>query len=473
MVGEISQVLKARVVDTNKAVQTLALDIVCRIATGMGKPFEKHSRLFVAPITTVLADQKAPIRAAALQALTAIATACGGVESMVAGITTGLETQNPVQKGTLLNWIVDWFKEHEPASSLDIANWASPTVASLDDRNGDVRKAAQALLPFLVQCVGFDFVMQQTNSLKPASRTTAVPLIQAARPAGHESAAPATKTASKAAAPAAKKSATPPPEPASAATVAPPQTTTKTGAKISGVRRKLPTTTASRPESRTDTLPETKPALGLKRPNVSAASQSQSIAAPGVPFISTNSDAKRLRLAKDSTRWVNEGGPVRKDLVELLQTQMEPHATKEIIARLFSHDHNAVNDFIAGQSMIVDFYSNACGVENTEAVGLANFDLALKYVSVRVHESQSNLVSKCLDVVDAVLDFLRSVNYQMSDGEALCFIPTLVHKVSIDHVLVYVSHILTVCNVSARRCARTCSCARTAHLPDTSQSLSV
>ncbi|KAJ3792292.1 armadillo-type protein [Lentinula aff. detonsa] len=45
--GEIGQVLKARVVDTNKAVQTLALDIVARIATGMGKPFEKQTRFFV------------------------------------------------------------------------------------------------------------------------------------------------------------------------------------------------------------------------------------------------------------------------------------------------------------------------------------------------------------------------------------------------------------------------------------------
>ncbi|KAF9451059.1 microtubule associated protein [Macrolepiota fuliginosa MF-IS2] len=424
--GEIGQVLKARVVDTNKAVQTLALDIVCRIATGMGKPFEKHSRLFVSPITTVLADQKAPIRAAALQALTAIAVACGGVESMVAGITTGLEAQNPLQKGTLLNWLVDWFKEHEPSSPLDIANWASPVVASLDDRNGDVRKGAHALLPTLIQCAGFDFVMQQTNSLKPASRASALPLIQAARPTGHEPTAQplpsAAKTAPKPATSAAKKPITPPPEPNAAA----PQTAVKVGTKIGGVRRKLPTTATSRPESRTDSLPETKPALGLKRPTMPAAPQAS--AAPGVPFVSMNADAKRLRLAKDGTRWINEGGPARKDLIELLQVQMEPHASKELVARLFSHDHNAVNDFIAGQSMIVDFYSNASGVENTEAVGLANFDLPLKYISIRVHESQSNLVSKCLDVVDAVLDFLRNINYQMSDGEALCFVPTLVHK---------------------------------------------
>lgn len=431
--GEIGQVLKARVVDTNKAVQALALDIVCRIATGMGKPFEKHSRLFVTPVVTVLADQKAPVRATALQTMTAIATACG-VESMVSGITTGLDTQNPLQKGTLLSWMVDWFKEHEPSPSLDLTTWAAPTVASLDDRNGDVRKNAQALLPVLVQCVGFDLVVQQTNALKPAARATALPLIQAARPTSQAPvilppSIPA-KVSSKAVSSAASESATLPSEPTDIPAAVPPPAASKVGSKIGGVRRKLPTTATSRPESRAESIPESVSVPGLKRPlPASAASQPQPSAVPGVPFISMNADAKRLRLTKDGTRWLNEGGPPRKDLAELLQTQMEPHASKELVSRLFSHDHNAVNDFISGQSMIVDFYASAMGNDNTEAVALANFDLPLKYVSLRVHESQSNLVSKCLDVVDAILDFLRNINYQMVDGEALCFVPTLVYKV--------------------------------------------
>jgi len=424
--------LKARVVDTNKAVQSLALDIVSRIAMGMGKPFEKHVRLFVAPIATVLADQKVPIRTAALQTLTAIATA-SGLESMAVGITTGLETQNPLQRGTLMNWIVDWFKENEPSNSLDIASWVPLTLSNLDDRSGDVRKAAQALLPALVKCTGFDHVVQQTNLLKPASRASAILLIQTIRPVDSASPVPLVppvcKPTTKPSVSAAKKPTTPPPETTSvsASSVAGP----KLVSKIGGVRRKLPTIGTSRPESRNDIIPESKPTVGLRRPGIVSEALQAPCLSSSLPFVSMSSNAKQLRCTKDATRWVNEGGPLRKDLLDLLQVQMEPHASKDLVTRLFSHDHNAINDFIAGQSMIIDFYSNACGVEETEAVGLANFDLPLKYVSVRVHESQSNLVSKCLDVVDAILDFLRNVNYQMSDGEALCFIPTLVHKVSI------------------------------------------
>jgi cytoskeleton-associated protein 5 len=421
------------VTDTNKAVQTLALDIVCRISTGMGKPFEKHARLFVLPISTVLADQKAPIRAFALQALTAIATACDGLESMIPGFTTAMEATNPLQKGTLLHWLVDWFKEHEPPSTLDLNAWASPIVSCLDDRNSDVRKGAQSLLPTLIACAGFDFVLHQTNSLKPASRNSAVPLIQAARPVVAAPAQPSATTKATKPSPVAlpASSVSPPPDSPTSSSALP----TKANPKIIGVRRKLPLGN-SRPESRSETPIEasssraiSKSVIGGLKRQAGAGAETTQIPS-SLPFHSTNADTKKSRTGKDANRWINEGGPTRKDLADLLQTQMEPHATKDLVARLFSHDHNAVNDHIQGLSTMGEFFSGAeSSGEGVEAVCLANFDLPLKYASIKAHEPQPNLISKCLDVVEAVLGFLRSVNYQLTDGEALCFIPTMVYKV--------------------------------------------
>ncbi|KAJ8463558.1 hypothetical protein ONZ51_g10183 [Trametes cubensis] len=450
--GEIGQVLKARVTDANKAVQSLALDIVARIATGMGKPFEKHTRFFVVPVASVLADQKAPIRAAALQTLTAIVNACEGFEPLVPGIATALESPNPLQRASLLNWIADYFKEHELPAGLDLSSWAGHVVSCLDDRNGDVRKGAQALLPTLIASVGFDHVMHQTNSLKPASKSTAVPLIQAARgsapavaksapaPAAAKAAAPATK-----AAPAVAKapSVSPAPSAPSPPPAAEPATKMAPPSKLTGVRRKLPQGTVSRPESRAETPVEattsrlpSKLGTGLKRPGAAIGGPSKppahlptDISSPMI-FTSPNPDTKRLRLAKDGNRWVIESGPSRKDLAELLQHQMEPHASKELLALLFSHDHNAVNDHVSGLNMIQDFYTSAhTGDDQQQAVCIANSDLALKFVSLKAHEPQSNLVQKCMDVVDAVLAFLQSVDYQLSDQEAMCFIPTIVHKI--------------------------------------------
>ncbi|KAG6850238.1 hypothetical protein H0H93_016085 [Arthromyces matolae] len=424
-VGEIGQVLKARLVDQNKAVQTLALDIVSRIAVGMGKPFEKHARLFVAPVCTVLADQKAPIRAAALQVLTSIATACDGIDPLVPGIATGMETTNPMQKGSLMNWLAEWFKGHTVSSSTDLKNWVSPIVTSLDDRNSEVRKGAQALLLPLIGSVGFDTVLHQTNSLKPASRASAVPLIQAARPEALPDSVSSTapKHPGATVASSVVQSVSPPPE-----SPPPPVATTIAKPKL-GVRRLLPQGT-TRPESRsespieTSAPPRAKAFLGGTKRPIAPASP-----APSLVFYSANLDAKKLRCGKDSQKWVNETGPTRKDLADLLQSQMEPHASKELVLRLFSYDHNAVNDHINGLTLMCDFYLNAQNAdESIETVCLANLDLPLKYVSLKIHEPQPNLVSKCLDVVDAVLTFLKSVNYQLTDGEAVCFIPTIVYK---------------------------------------------
>ena len=442
--------------DSNKPVQSLALDIVARIATGMGKPFDKQCRFFVLPVCTVLADQKAPTRASAVQTLTAIANACENLEPMVPGIATALESANPMQKSSLLGWLVDWFKEHPPASSLDLSSWASSVVVCLDDRNGDVRKGAQALLPTLVAGAGYDYVMQQTNSLKPASKATAVPLIQAARgaaptPAPVPTKAPAAKPAAKSApakGPPAPKAQSPTPGEVSSPTatmtakVAPPS-------KLGDVRRKLPLGSKPASESRPETPVESaagssrltsRLATGLKRPGVMSASAKSPPPTPAssAPLIGANPDAKKARVAKDAQKWINESGPTRKDLAELLQHQMEPHASRELLAALFSRDHNAVNDHVQGLNMMYEFFSAAESgedrfgpIDEVRAVCIANSDLALKYVSMKAHEPQSNLVQKCLDVVEAVIAFFQSIDYQISDAEALCFIPTIVHKVRI------------------------------------------
>lgn len=396
----------------------------------MGKPFDRHARLFVLPVSTVLADQKAPIRAAGLSTLTAIATACEGVECMVAGFTTALETQNPLQKGTLLQWMTGWFNEHEAPSGLDLNPWASLIVSSLDDRNSDVRKGAQALLPTIISCAGFDYVMQQTNALKPASRTSAIPIIQAARPIA---AAPAGKPSK----PVINTAITPSISPSPESPTAPPAGTQKLGAKSAGVRRKLPQGT-SRPESRSETPIDTgarvggkAPTGGSKKPGGGASSTPPTPSVSSFfPFSGTNVEAKKARTGKDAHRWINEGGATRKDLADLLQSQMEPCTSKELVSRLFSRDHNAVNDHVTGLTTMQEFFSSPYGEDGVaDTVRLASFDLPLKYISIKAHEPQPNLISKCLDVVEAVLGFLRSANHQFTDQEAICFVPTIIYKV--------------------------------------------
>ncbi|QRV72838.1 CLASP amino-terminal protein [Ceratobasidium sp. AG-Ba] len=454
--GELGQVLKARVGDTNKVVQALALDIISRIANAMNKPFEKHAKLLTLPVATVLSDQKANVRALAVATLSAMATACEGLEPMSTQLGTAMEAANPVQRGALLGWLAEWFKAHEPSPGLDLASWAGPIVSCLEDRNADVRKGAQAVLPIVISSAGFDYVMSQTNSLKPASRSTVVPLIQAARgsapsapaPAAASTRAPPAKAGSKAApkvVPAAVK-VTPSVDspPASPAQAAAPKSALAGRVPGATGRRMLPLNAArsdsraeeERPGSSASIRAPTK--LGaLKRPTAAASAKAPLSPSPAaVPFISANVDVKNSRLAKDGSRWIIESGPTRKDLVEVLQHQMEPHASKELLACLFSHDHNAVNDFITGLGMMADAFADAISgderlglpIDNLKAILLANQDLALKYASLRVHEPQPNLIMRCVDVVDQATAFMSTEKYMMSDAEALTFVPTYIHK---------------------------------------------
>lgn len=361
-----------------------------------------------------------------------MAEACDGLESMVSGFTTALETQNPLQKSTLMQWLLDWFKEHPIPSGIDLKGWAPHVVSSLDDRSGDVRKAALALIPVLIQALGYDFVLNQANSLKPASRASVTPLIQAARPTASEQSMAPLKSTAVASAKAAAHPPDSPVSPISDAIVPSPVEPKAPAGKLSGVRRKIPLGT-SRPDSRAENVDTTKSTVVTKKPSSAGKpSTSAVVTNPTLPFTNTNPESKKSRLARDANRWINEGGPTRKDLADLLQGQMEPCANKDLIARLFSYDHNAVNDHINGLTTLADFYS---GIENSdetsEKLGLANLDLPLKYASIKIHEPQPNLVSKCLDVIEAILGFLRHVNYQLADNEAACFVPTIIHKVSL------------------------------------------
>ncbi|KAJ1308957.1 hypothetical protein OPQ81_004640 [Rhizoctonia solani] len=453
--GEIGQVLKARVADTNKVVQALALDIITRISNGMNKPFEKHTKLLTLPVATVLSDQKANVRALGISTLNAMATACEGLDSMCVPLGAALEAGNPVQRGALLGWLSDWFKSHEPSASLDLTSWASPIVSCLEDRNADVRKGAQAVLPIVISRAGYDHVLNQTNSLKPASRSTVVPLIQAARgsaPAAAAAAPPAAarssaKPAVKVAPAAAKVAAaveSPPVSPASPAQSTAPKSAISGRAATGTGRRVMPlNAAAARPDSRDlEDRPGSSASIRaplkagtLKRPAVPAKAATP-VSSGSAPFITANMDAKNARLAKDGSKWVIESGPTRKDLVEMLQHQMEPHVSKELQGYLFSHDHNAVNDYITGLGILADAFADGVSgderlglaIDDLKAMLLANQDLALKYASLRVHEPQPNLIIRCVDVVDQILAFMSAEKYMMLDNEALVFVPTYIHK---------------------------------------------
>ncbi|KZS89887.1 microtubule associated protein [Sistotremastrum niveocremeum HHB9708] len=441
--GDIVQVLKARITDTNKACQLLALDIVARIASGMNKPFERYTKFFTLPVASVLADQKANIRAAGIQTLSAMANACEGLDSMIHGLAQALEGQNPLQRSSVLSWLGEYFKTKPPTSSLDLSPFSGPIVMCLDDRSADVRKAAQGVLPIVVAHVGYEKVLHETNSLKPASRNTIVPMIQNARPADASAAPVSGPLASAAPKQGSALSAKPKanaPQSSKPVSPTPPSDDKPAGpsSRMTGLRSKrLGPSSESSGAIVNEDQPRTLNKVGVAKQRPTSVSAPTPVPSQGsCPFHGSSNDIKFSRTNKDSGRWIIESLPVRKELVETLQQQMEKYTSAELIALLFSHDHNAVNDYAQGLAIMSECYSKSHDIvdgDETEAEGvrevlLAHSDLPLKYASLRVHEPQPNLISRCLDVLDSVVSFLRRVEYQITDAEALCFIPTVIYK---------------------------------------------
>ncbi|CAG8566357.1 15598_t:CDS:10, partial [Funneliformis caledonium] len=97
-------ILKERLSDSNKNLQMMALDITAKLATAMGKSFDRHIIILVAPIIAVLTDKKATVRGSAIGTLDALANACG-LDPLIGSFSTSLATDNPLLRKDLLSWL--------------------------------------------------------------------------------------------------------------------------------------------------------------------------------------------------------------------------------------------------------------------------------------------------------------------------------------------------------------------------------
>jgi cytoskeleton-associated protein 5 len=444
--GDIGGVLKKAMADTNLAVKMHALGIITKIATGMGQPFDKHTRILTSAVASVCADQKTTTRSAAIATLGAMADAAGGLDTMYAGLGTALESPNPALRASVLAWLAERLSAE---ATGDMSPLAGPVLSCLEDRNGDVRKGAGAVLPFVVASAGYEYVTSQTTKLKPASKATIVPLIQKAK----ETAAANAPAPAVAPAPAAAKPTAKPSRPASAAERSAPPSPAPAPAKAAAPGIPKPAARSAIPapgrslamKSLGNAIPRPPSAMSDDKPTSTArpkvVGQARAPPAPAssdkvAPFTTSDSMPRTARVKRDAARWLLEPSP-KSDLAEYLSAQMEPHTATDTFALLFSKDHRAEEDYMAALSSIAEFYDETdptpYGLDSAEAVQAvqsANVDLAVKYAALKLLSNNTQLANRCLEVVGSVLSAMRRLNERFSDVEAKLFAPALVFKVS-------------------------------------------
>ncbi|CAD6922904.1 unnamed protein product, partial [Tilletia controversa] len=460
--SDLAVPLKQRCADSNISVRTLSLDIIAKIATGMNKGFDTHARGFAAPVVQVLADAKAPIRAAATATLTAMAEQVG-IAPLVAGMSSVLDSKaaNPMLKQDLFTWLGEWLNGHPP-EKIDFAPLAQGAVLCLDDKLAAVKKAAQSVLPFIISSVGYKAVVAQTSQLKAASRNTVIPLIDAANAQATPSApssAPAPKATkpgaptaiARATTPSASRTQSPAPMASPRTSIARPGTLKAPGT-LAGRSLAKPSAGLIRPPSQLASaetpfaVPTFKSRLGggLKRPTSVAppsippsASQSSS-GSKAPPFLSADPKFKaaREKAFGRGLNWIGAEGSPRPELVAALSQQCDHHCDSGFMAMLFSKDHNNDRDFMAALSLSLDYISNPAFAEEEydmspqETVGrvVANSDLIFKYIAVRMTDNNTSISLKCLDVLAALVELLQMEQYHMSEYEANCLLPCMISR---------------------------------------------
>ncbi|PWN24656.1 ARM repeat-containing protein, partial [Jaminaea rosea] len=469
--SDLAPVIKLRYSDSNIMCKQLALDIATRLATGLGKGFEPQARNFVPPVAQCLADAKAPLRQAAATTLTAIADAAG-VPSMIGGFASVLDGKgaNPQLKQDLFAWLAARFEAHPPDKSCDLAPLAIHAVHCLDDKLAAVKKAALATLPYIIQRAGYKFVMAQSDGMKAASKNTVQPLIDQARQAANALKAPAVAAAAPApgAAPAtrpaaaktpavrslasAARPASPAMRSASPSPAASPRTSAGTS-RIAGVRPpSAATRTLQAPGSRivapagsaaakpgfSSRLGVAKKAVMASSGGAAAASSFSSSAGSGSAPLLTSDTKHKVGREKREGRggWINAEGAARPELVDALRSQCENHLGGSLLDSMFSRDHNAERDYLSALALLSDFVSSPTfaeeeyGIPQQEAVArvVANSDLILKYIAIRLTDNNTSISLKCFDVLGHLVDLLRTEQYHMSDYEAASILPCLTAK---------------------------------------------
>ena len=445
--------MKARLADNNLVVRGLALDIVSRLAGGMNQPFEKYARIVVGPVASVLSDAKAGIRSNATATLSAISSNCG-FDCMASSIGASLEVQNPLQRKELLTWLAAALAESPPKA--DLSPLTVSVIACLEDRAADVRKAAQELLPVIGPCIGFNRLLDHATTLKPASRSAVIPLIESAKAAAPQSSEATQMSRSGSAAAGSQPAQVLSASKGLAAESSRPDSRLGMPRAGSALARPLRTTgpaSSAAPHTSAAAKPAAVAALGRATPQKSSRTIAAASPRPSqpksvetfrvVPYHSADERAKRHRESMETghLKWQIEQ-VARPDQIRYLQDQVSSAMDAEVANLLFSKSAHHDRDHLEGLAIFHDAYTFANSSDGSyagPAFGIdaasmqsrliANSDLTFKYLSIRLTDAAPAPISKALDVLELAINLTLQRDEHLSDFEATCFMSSLLIRV--------------------------------------------
>uniref|UniRef100_A0A8C8GQF7 TOG domain-containing protein n=1 Tax=Oncorhynchus tshawytscha TaxID=74940 RepID=A0A8C8GQF7_ONCTS len=397
--GDLPITLKGRLSDSNKILVQQTLSIMQQIATAMGPALKQHVKTLGIPVITVLGDIKNTVRAAAMATLNSWVEQTGMKEWLEGEeLSEELKRENPFLRQEVLGWLAVHLPTMRSVPS-DLMLCVPPLFGCLEDRNVDVRKRAQDVLPVFMMHLGFDKMNKATGKLKPASKDQVVAMLDKARDVMPAKSAGPAKAA--------------PTKPVSSVHPA------KALAALSKTQAPIEEYAVVDPKK---AKPGALPAKGKAAAGKKPLSKGKEEEDKSGPIFTMVPNGKDLRVKDEKSlktlKW-NFGSP-RDEYVEQLKVQMAPCVAKWLQEELFHHDFQ--HHIKAINSMI------ECLEEEHEAM-VACLDLVLKWYTLRFFDTNTSVLMKALEYLKLLFLSLSKHNYHLSEQEANSFIPYLVLKV--------------------------------------------
>lgn len=391
--SDLFSALKGRLSDSNKNISLQALDLCGAFAEAVGTPFEKHVKHLVPSVFITLSDNKIQVRQAALKALDRFLLV-SPLNAFISSIGPALCPDSPNTRKELLTWSAAALSR-QPQGSVnkdDLLDVVGPVVGCLQDRSGDVRKSAQAMVNAMSEHVSVDSIRKACSDQQPKLLPTLMPLLEAVRKNAPVNNSVNSQISS-----------------ASVQTSQTSQANPRTPQRASSVRQPRPSTPIKFSASLHDV------------------SEDQTRPLEEFPILSSDVSLKSARAEKDkgSARWAFDSP--RKDIVDFLREQMIGNMSYTLIGKLFSDDFK---DTISAMNRLEEFIRVASD-DDTKSKFMANIDLILKYITLRFFETNTSVLIKALELSEVIVSFLDNCNYRLSEYEANSFIPFLITKVKI------------------------------------------
>ncbi|KAK9814323.1 hypothetical protein WJX72_004049 [[Myrmecia] bisecta] len=388
--GDLMPALKGRMNDSNRNITARTLLLLGELAKAMGPAFDRFGRPVLASALTGLSDSKSQVRNALVTMLEAWVTVIPAERILpMVGDALAAPKASADGKVNVLKWMSGVVESGKAAKCLEGAVKAA-TLGS-QDKSAEVREAGSALMSALLTANSADEVSQAAFGLDGATRKLATEAMQKAggkaAAAAPKSSGSAVKLSATTAAPAGPKASTAPAKPAAAAPAAAAGGSAKLRASSSSLR--------------------------------SSSQGSLGKAAAVEEGVCLQVGTKKDERAHKARFQAGKFAAPREDEIEALQQDLETVASEPLQKLLFGKDFKQHMD---AAGMILQQLP-----ELSDAV-LASLDLLFKWVAMRVCDGNTQSLLKILELCQELFNFLIDAEYQITEYEAQCLMPTLVEK---------------------------------------------